>query len=163
MSGLDARKLGAILARHPSAANLRVAVETGTFKGDRADLFAAVFPTVHTIELSRPLYESALVRLGPLGVTCHYGDSRDVLPGLAHSIQEPALWYLDAHWFSLNPGPSKAGASRGAVAHIAGRAEGLPLWDELACLARRDFDDVIVVDDVRDFGTEKPTPEWREV
>ena len=160
---LTAERLAEILTRHESAGYITTAVETGTFRGERAELFACVFETVHTIELSSKLFHESRPRLTDLGVICYLGDSRTYVPILASAIQAPALWYLDAHWFSLNRQKSRAGYARDAEAQIAGQAEGLPLWGELEALAEREFADVIVVDDARDFGRSEPTPEWEDI
>lgn len=160
---LDAPNLTAILNRHRGHTGVPlVAVETGTFRGDRAVLFADHFAAVHTIELSPTLFQKADLRLEPYGnVMRHCGDSRALVPQLAGLLPQPVLWYLDAHWFTLNRKRSRAGAARDAEAQIARTP--LPLWDELEAIAARHYADIIVVDDVRDFGTAEPTEEWRAV
>ena len=160
---LTAPALEAVFARHTWLALPEVAVETGTFRGERTELFARYFHTVHTVELSPVLHGAASARLAPLGtrVQCHFGDSAVVVPRLAAEIQEPVLWYLDAHWFSLNRGKSRAGYARDAEAQIARGP--LPLWAELEAIGARTYADVVLVDDARDFGRSEPTPEWEEV
>jgi hypothetical protein len=159
---LTADALRALIGRHTWLALPRVAVESGTFEGERTVLLAGFFHEVHTIELSEHLYDAAAARLiGLRHVTCHFGDSARIVPELAAALQEPVLWYLDAHWFSLNRGKSRAGYARDAAAQIAPGP--LPLWDELAAIAARPYADVIAVDDARDFGRSEPTPEWRDI
>ena len=160
---LDAPKLTAILTRHNGHTVVpAVAVETGTFRGERALLFAEHFAEVHTIELSPTLFAKADARLAPYPhVLRHLGDSRALVPALATALAQPVLWYLDAHWFTLNRKRSRAGAARDAEAQIANTP--LPLWDELEALAARTWADIVVVDDVRDFGRTEPTEEWRDV
>lgn len=141
------------LLRGMARASLTVFVETGTFEGRTTALAALRFPVVHTIELSPHYHVRALDRFrGQRHVRCHLGSSAEVVARLAQEIPEPAFWYLDAHWFR----PSKRG--------LPPVAEGpLPLWGELAALAHRTVPDLIVVDDVHDFGTPRPTPEWETV
>jgi hypothetical protein len=150
MSLFTMPRLSAVQHRHPGVAEIRVFVESGTFHGKTTRMAAARFAIVHTIELHEAWYQEAVRELGPLGVHCHHGDSATVVPQLAAEIQEPVVWYLDAHYFTLVP-------------DVAGADVPLPLWAELAAIARRRYPDVIVVDDVRSFGTENPTPEWAEV
>lgn len=161
MSGLTLSRLQRLVARHD--VRPKVFAETGTFHGERAALACQLFDRVLTCELSGTLHRAAQATYGHLPITFVYGDSRDVLPQWAEELKEPVCWYLDAHWFTLNPNRTKAGALRDANGGIAGQAEGLPLWDELRALARRPYPDIVVVDDARDFGTDQPTPEWREV
>lgn len=160
---LDAPNLTAILTRHNGHTTVpTVAVETGTFRGDRALLFADHFAAVHTVELSPTLFRKADERLAPYPhVQRHLGDSRTLVPELATVIRRPALWYLDAHWFTLNRKRSRAGYLRDQEAQIANTP--LPLWDELEAIAARPYADIVVVDDVRDFGRNEPTEEWRDV
>ena len=159
---LDTTALHGILSRHTWLALPSVAVETGTFRGERTMLFAGFFPEVHTIELSPKLHREAVERLAPLkGVTCLLGDSAVVVGELAKQYDQTVFWYLDAHWFSLNRGHSREGYRRDAEAEIA--RSPLPLWAELDAIAARTYADIIVVDDARDFGRSEPTPEWEDI
>ncbi len=126
-----------------------VFVESGTFKGKTTRWALDRFNAVHTIELSPSLYADAVEVLGPLGAQCHYGDTRDVLPMLAREITEPAVWFLDAHW-----------CLKGDQWAVAGKAEPLPLADELGALARRRYGDRIIVDDVASVGRDDYQPGW---
>jgi hypothetical protein len=148
MAGMKDWKLRQLRSRYDASA-IRVFVETGTFKGATTKLAQEQFSVVHTIELDPVLHMTASTECAHPSTTFHLGDTRDLLPKLAQEITEPVLWYLDAHWFK-HPG-------------VAGKEKGLPLWDELRVLAARSYADVIVVDDVHDFGTAKPTPEWLDV
>lgn len=127
-----------------------VFVETGTFHGKTTRWAAEQFREVHTVELHPEWYAMATRELMPLGVRCYLGDSAEVVPRLAQEIAEPALWYLDAHWFTR-------------VAGVAGQDVPLPLWAELEAIAARQFRDIIAVDDVASFGKSQPTPEWESV
>jgi hypothetical protein len=76
-----------------------IAIETGTYYGDGALDLAKFFRTVHTIELSPKWHEFASRRLAEFkNVTCHLGDSAEVLARILPEINEPVLFYLDAHW-----------------------------------------------------------------
>lgn len=123
-----------------------VFVESGTFYGKTTRWALQRFSVVHTVELSPEYHANAVRDLVPLGAICHHGDTRDVLPELARTIQEPVMWFLDAHWLN-HPG-------------AAGKATQLPLQEELTALAARPFADIVVVDDVASFGRDDYQPGW---
>jgi len=132
------KALQAITQRHPPAPE--TFVETGTWIGNTTRLAREHFKTVHTIELSQDLYDAHSPGLTALGVQCHHGDTRDVLPRLAAQLKGPVFWFLDAH----------------ATDQCAGAVSGpLPLFDELQVLAQRQERDVVVVDDVHCFITHR--------
>jgi hypothetical protein len=133
----------------PLDARPRVFVESGTFHGKTTRWAVPRFPVVHTIEWSPGLHARAVQALAPLGVTCHHGDSRQVIPALAASIAERAVWFLDAHWLNN--------------AEAAGNGTPLPLSDELTALAARPYLDTIIVDDVASFGHEEYQAGWGQV
>jgi len=104
--------LGALARSHC----LRVFVETGTYNGDMLDSLMPVFTELHSIELSRPLHDAALLRFAGFSkVHLYHGDSAETLHGLVHSLkQAPALFWLDAHLvpateaaFSTKPSTSR--------------------------------------------------------
>ena len=141
--------LDAIMQRHPGCP--AVFLESGTFHGKTTRWAVERFRQVRTIEL-HPLWHAEADRdMGPLGVRCYHGNSAEWVPILAAEISEPVCWYLDAHFFHRK------------VKDVAGKAEGLPLWDELSAIADRPFADIVIVDDVHCFGTDQPTPEWLDV
>ena len=116
----------------------KVFVETGTYLGNTTAGASRYFREVHTIELDEKLYKKAQARFRNVkNVTCHHGNSPDVLRTLAPSIDEPVLFYLDAHW------------SGGVTAH--GEVE-VPLLEELEIIHGRGYEDFIVIDDLRLIG-----------
>jgi hypothetical protein len=126
--------------------NVRVAVETGTMQGNTTKILASVMQEVHTIELSKTLYNDVLLELSKYtNVICHLGDSRDIISGLYPDV--PVLWYLDAH------------AVESQYGGLPQMADTFPLFDELRILRLRKTPDIIVVDDVHAFG--RNSPGWR--
>ncbi|MGY4473588.1 hypothetical protein [Bradyrhizobium sp. USDA 3364] len=120
-----------------------VFVETGTNLGHTTAFVAKHFAKVHTIELSRSLHEDTKRKLSHIrNIDFIHGDSAEVLRDLCATIEEPAVFYLDAHW------------SGGVTAH---GDEEVPLYHELASIARRPFCDLIIVDDYRLFGKKGKT------
>jgi hypothetical protein len=122
----------------------KVAVETGTFKGDGAAVLAQLFRVVHTIELSPKWHEFSSSRLAPYkNVTCHQGDSADVLEQINSSIFCPVTFVLDAHF---------------AGGDTAFGQEEVPLLRELQILSRRPYNDLIIIDDLRLIGKSGELP-----
>jgi len=115
-----------------------VCVETGTYMGDSSLLFSKIFKKVHTIEISKKWHKFASKRLADEpSIVCHLGDSADVMAELAPTIDEPVFYYLDAHF---------AGGDTGF-----GKKE-VPLNEELNAICARNYQDVIVIDDLRLIG-----------
>jgi hypothetical protein len=117
----------------------RIIIETGTLRGELAVRLPALFPVVHTIELSKELYDR---HPEDDRVCWHCGDSRVWLREL--DFQEPVLFYLDAHFFRSK----NENVSRGVVG-----AHDFPLWEELDIISPRRLADVVVVDDIHSFST----------
>jgi hypothetical protein len=125
---------------------LRVLVETGTYKGSTALALHGSFDQIHTIELSPELYEANRQPLGRLpNVRTLLGNSADRLPEVVSALDRAALFWLDAHF-------SGGDTARGP--------EVCPVMTELDIILRDGrYRHVIVVDDVRDFrgGNGYPT------
>lgn len=77
----------------------RSIVETGTYLGGTARWLAGLGLPVDTVEIDWGMFEGARARLSDLGnVTCHLGNSPDVLEDLLPGSAKPVLCFLDAHW-----------------------------------------------------------------
>ncbi len=113
-------------------------VETGTYIGKTTMHMASILDTCHSIELSKDLYDAARERLaGYKNINLYQGDSADVLPAILNQIDEPAIFWLDAH----HSGGVTVGAKRRT-----------PVLPELeAIFAHRIKDHVILIDDARAF------------
>lgn len=128
----------------------RIIIETGTLRGELAVRLPALFPVVHTIELSKELYDR---HPDDDRVSWHCGDSRAWLREL--DFRDPVLFYLDSHWFE---------SKRPGVHGVAGERD-FPLWEELDIIAQRPFADVVVIDDCHCFGQDKGEAygDWQHV
>ena len=76
-------------------------VETGTCQGVGTEAMARVFDRVYTIELDESLHLRAQERLASMGfenITYLQGDSAERLRELVGELEEPAVFFLDAHW-----------------------------------------------------------------
>lgn len=113
-------------------------VETGTFRGDTVEAMRQRFGAIWSIELSHDLALAAQRRFARWPhIEIIEGDSATVLPTVLPKIKGPALFWLDGHW---------NGDDLTASGHH-------PLMDELRAVLARGERDVILIDDVRMFGT----------
>lgn len=121
------------------AHGLRVLVETGTYMGETAWALRREFDRIETIELEPTLARLAEIRFARTAhVTVHRGDSATVLPRLLSGLDEPALFWLDAH-------PSTDRTARDGQ---------VPLRHELdAIAAHRGAGHVVLIDDLPYIGT----------
>jgi len=148
---LTRERLQAIRDRHLQHAKIKLFVETGTWKGATTRLARELFPLVHTIESTSQVFEAAVKGLASTDIRCHFGDSPAVLRELLPRLKQPAVFYLDAHWWNNKRVDKK---------------NPFPLWQEIEVLVPRPYADVIIVDDVHDFGhaaQKAPVDEWAEV
>lgn len=121
-----------------------VFVETGTYHGQTTRWASNHFDSVFTIERAENLYNLHSEELARLkGVKPLCGDSREMLPSIIAEIDDrKAVFWLDGHW----SGGETAGAD-----------DECPLLDELACIANR-TGDIILIDDARLFLCAPPQP-----
>ena len=124
--------------------DLGVLIETGTNRGDTPWTLRDSFKQIHTIELDKALFTAAKQRFrGVNNVTCHRGDSTEVLPQILKGVNQSCLVWLDGHY----SGPGTALGS-----------ESTPIREELGVLFNDRHKHVILVDDARCFygGAENP-------
>ena len=117
---------------------LNTLVETGTYLGDMVEATKHIFTRVITVELDEDLHTRALARFrSDANVELIRGDSETILNQIVPTLDEPCLFWLDAHY------------SGGITA----RSEtDTPIMGELsAVLNRRKLGDVILIDDARLF------------
>jgi hypothetical protein len=87
------------VTKYVNCRDYRIAVETGTLFGDSALRLNRYFPEVYTIEINRDLFEKAMTRVKNYpGIKVLFGDSVAVLEDLVQKLQDPCLFYLDAHF-----------------------------------------------------------------
>lgn len=121
-----------------SGRGLSTFVETGTFRGDTVEAMRQRFRAIWSIELGHDLALAAQRRFARWPhIQIIEGDSATVLPTVLPQIKGPALFWLDGHW-------------NGDDLTAPGRH---PLMDELRAVLARGESDVILIDDVRMFGT----------
>jgi hypothetical protein len=123
---------------------VRTFIETGSYLGETAAWAAGSFERVHSVEALRANYEAAVARHGRLAnLTLAHGESADFLRELVPTLQEDALFWLDAHWMG--------GGSHGAQSQC-------PLLAELAEVNRSPHAHYLLIDDARLFLAPPPLP-----
>ena len=126
-------------------------VETGTYKAGSTVWASNHFSRVVTIEGFEEYFRRAIAAHGHRqNVEFLFGDSRQKLPEVLRTLQEPAIFWLDAHWM-------------GNKEISAGTDRECPLLDEIAYLMDSSIDHYILIDDARLFGEEHrdaPNREW---
>ncbi|HVU06303.1 MAG TPA: hypothetical protein VHE10_00685 [Candidatus Paceibacterota bacterium] len=95
---LHAERVNSIIGYY-SKFKPRVFVETGTYKGEMIDTMIRRFDAIYSVELSDALYADAVKKYAnERHVKLFHGDSGVMLPKMLAEIQEPALFWLDAHF-----------------------------------------------------------------
>jgi len=113
-------------------------VETGTYLGDMVEAQKTRFKKIFSIELGVDLFEKAKRRfINDQNVTIIQGDSGKVIAKIIHDLNEPAIFWLDAHY------------SLGITAK--GDKE-CPIFEELnAILNDKKNNHILLIDDARLF------------
>ena len=123
----------------------RVFVETGSYRGDgvRAALDAG-FERVITIEAGGPAWQHVRERFADdPRVTALLGSSVNMLEAAISNLDEPATFWLDAHW---------SGEGTGGLAPFRTNCVYSPVLEELAVIAAHPVrGHTILVDDMRVF------------
>jgi hypothetical protein len=127
-----------LIKRYQRRFGLRVLVETGTFAGGMIYAVLGRFDRIYSIELDDGWYAHAVKRFaGRSEVRLLHGDSGARLREVLAELDEPALFWLDAHY----SGPLTA---RGSLDS--------PIVKELEAIAAHSVRrHVILIDDLRDF------------
>jgi hypothetical protein len=136
----------AFLRAHARRHGLRVFIETGTLYGDTLAALRNTFDILHSIELSRELYERASARFaGDARIQLWYGDSGDVLPRVLEEVRQPALFWLDGHYSGDGTAPG---------------VEDTPICRELSHISKHPLhgEHLVVIDDARCFNGQNGYP-----
>src|SRR5580700_3594168 len=87
------------VARKAAEQRLGIFIETGTFRGEMLAFQLPRFKKLISIELSQQLYEAACARFASAPkVQLIQGDSGVKLAEAVKGLEEPALFWLDAHY-----------------------------------------------------------------
>lgn len=135
---------------YAKAGGLRTFVETGTFRGDTVDALRRHFDRLYSIELNEEFHQRAKARFsGEPHISLLQGDSATVLPKVLAEAPEACLFWLDAH----HSGGDTARGDRDT-----------PIVEEIRSIfGRHGVDDVILIDDARDFVGDNDYPTIEEL
>ena len=79
---------------------LRVLVETGTYYGEMVAAMKAHFDRIYSVEYESQLAQRAIRKFARYPhIRIFEGDSQKVVPDLLRSIEQPALFWLDAGYY----------------------------------------------------------------
>ncbi len=123
-----------------------VFIETGTYKGKMVYAVMPYMDQIYSIELSETHYQNARKRFaGYPDIHIYQGQSGEVLPQILKTIDQPCLFWLDAHY------------SGGSTAK--GDME-TPIMQEMECILNHPLVEkhVILIDDARCFVGQNDYP-----
>jgi len=124
--------------------NLPTFVETGTWKGDTSVWAAQHFQQVFTIEFAKHIYESTFSTYSHIkNIEFLWGHTKEQLKLVVPQLNEPALFWLDAHWMGGG---------------TAGKNDECPLLEELEIINNSECEHFILIDDARLFLSPPPSP-----
>lgn len=134
-----------------TALNANVFIETGTYKGNTALWASRNFREVHTIEINTERFYKTLSRIGNMkdveNIGFNLGNSKDALTHILEKINEPVIFWLDAHGL-------------GKLEEKTTQEDEIPLMQELAVIfdwqQRTNQECVILIDDARLFTNPPP-------
>jgi hypothetical protein len=135
-----------VVERYMKNSSLKVFVETGTYKGDMIYGALPYFNDIYSIELNKMLCSRARKKfIGYRNVHILQGQSGEVLPKILNNIDEPCLFWLDAHY-------SGGSTSKGDLE--------TPIMQEMQCILYhpKATEHVILIDDARCFTGENDYP-----
>lgn len=119
-------------------AGIKTFVETGTYLGKTVRFMSGRVDRCYSIELSQDLYEAAKSSLARhQNISLYCGDSAEILPAILKEIDQPALFWLDAHYSS---GKTAGGKDYNPIA-----AELRAIFDHPV------KDHLVLIDDAREF------------
>lgn len=120
-------------------------VETGTFKGDTAEMAAQHFNRVFTVEASPELFKDIERRFHDnQKIDAALGDAPTWLAELQSQLTGNTIYWLDAHWCKADNTSSETSQC--------------PLLQELKAIKKLRQDDILLIDDARLFTATPPPP-----
>lgn len=130
-----------------AASGIQAALETGTYRGEGALALREAVARVWTVELSDDLHRRAVARYGGRpGITFIQGSSEEVVPRLTALVDEPMIFWLDAHGGMVDLASNE-------VFSPAGEGTQCPVIAELKAIRefRHAGESCILIDDARAF------------
>lgn len=139
-----------VVKEYANLLGTRVFVETGTYRGDMVHAVKDHFGRIYSMELDPDLFARARTRFAHQGhVSILQGDSSELMPIILAQVQEPCLFWLDAHY-------SGGDTARGKT--------NTPILQEVKhVLSHGIRGHVILIDDARHFTGRNGYPTTREL
>ncbi len=124
--------------------NINIFVETGTYMGGTSVWASDHFKKVITIENSRSIFEKTSNRYKNVeNIDFLYGNSKEHLKNIVLSLDEVAIFWLDAHW---------------SGGETYGINDECPLIEEIKIINNTKLNHIILIDDARLFIKPPPPP-----
>lgn len=96
---LNPKEKAGVIRTYAAKYGLDILIETGTYKGDTVAELLNDFRKIFSIEVGIPLYRESKKRFfSNPHVHIIQGDSGLLLAGLSVIIDDPCIYWLDAHW-----------------------------------------------------------------
>jgi hypothetical protein len=128
--------------------HLRVLVETGTYYGEMVAAMKNRFDTIYSVEFDSALAQRAQKKFARrLHIHIIQGDSQQVVPEILHTLDKPALFWLDAGYYGW------AGM----------QGEKQRLTSELEAILSHHLQHVILMDDARGLNGQDGAPTVEEL
>ena len=129
--------------------NIKIMVETGTYRGDMIFAVEDIFDKMYSIELDDMLYMDATKRFEKYrNIKIIKGDSSEVLPNVLENINESCLFWLDGHYM---PSIGTKGEKE------------TPIIEEIEHISSHPIKNhVLLVDDARHFIGKDSYPSMKE-
>lgn len=139
-----------VIKNYAEKYRIEILIETGTYLGTMVNATRNTFKKIYTIELNKQLYFRAKRRFKKYNhVNVFLGDSSKILPVVLKKINQPCIFWLDAHY------------SRGITTK--GTTE-TPIIDELRAILNHQIKShVILIDDVSEFNGFRDYPPLNEL
>ncbi len=134
---------GPVVARLRREFRINYFFETGTSKGDATELAAIMFDKVFTCDVDADAIHAASTRLADYpNVQIKYMPSPDFIRLVKRQLDQPIMYWLDAHWCGAATKPPKE----------------CPLLEELAEIGGLNGHSVLLIDDVNYMTSPPPAP-----
>ncbi len=130
--------------------SLEVLIETGTYFGDMIYATRKIFKKIYSIEIDEYLYKEAKSRFSKYKhISILHGDSMNLIPKILSKINQPCLFWLDAHY-------SGVGTGKGPM--------DTPVMSEVENIFNlSNFQHILLIDDARDFKSINDYPTIEEI
>lgn len=141
-----------IIKKYGADFSVKTLIETGTYLGDMVNSAKETFSSIYSIELNKNLYKAARKRFVNFPhIKIIFGDSKIILQNILNNINEPCLFWLDAHYsHKWTEGSSSA--------------EKTPLIKELESISKHSVKNhILLIDDARLYNGLRKQPSLQEI